>query len=82
VSLTNFRESVVEEAALARLESLGCVVKHGLEIAPGELEDERIMGRAVLPGDVEPADSLDRPDGSDASDQRMRRRGQCPAKGS
>jgi type I restriction enzyme R subunit len=34
-------ESVVEDAALAWLKSLGYVVKHGLEIAPGELVAER-----------------------------------------
>ena len=31
-----FTESVVEDAALAWLESLGYAVKHGPEIAPGE----------------------------------------------
>jgi hypothetical protein len=31
-----FTESIVEDAALAWLESLGYVVKHGPEIAPGE----------------------------------------------
>lgn len=31
-----FSESVVEDAALAWLESLGLVVKHGLEIGPRE----------------------------------------------
>ncbi|MEX0880944.1 MAG: hypothetical protein WEF99_15825 [Thermoanaerobaculia bacterium] len=40
-----FTESVVEQAALAWLESLGRSVKHGLEIAPGEPEAERIIGR-------------------------------------
>jgi hypothetical protein len=39
--VTRFTESVVEDAALAWLESLGYVVKHGLEIAPGELLAER-----------------------------------------
>ena len=34
-------ESVVEEAALAWLETLGYSVKHGPEIAPGELWAER-----------------------------------------
>jgi type I restriction enzyme R subunit len=34
-------ESVIEQAALAWLESLGWVVKHGPEIAPGELWAER-----------------------------------------
>jgi hypothetical protein len=32
----NFTESVVEDAALAWLESLGYAVKHGPEIGPGE----------------------------------------------
>jgi type I restriction enzyme R subunit len=36
-----FTESVVEDAALAWLESLGYAVKHGPEIAPGELFAER-----------------------------------------
>jgi type I restriction enzyme R subunit len=36
-----FTESVVEEAALTWLADLGYTVKHGLEIAPGELEAER-----------------------------------------
>ena len=36
-----FTESVVEEAALAWLETLGYAVKHGPEIAPGELWAER-----------------------------------------
>jgi len=31
-----FTESVVEEAALAWLEGLGCTILHGAEIAPGE----------------------------------------------
>jgi type I restriction enzyme, R subunit len=35
-------ESVVEDAALAWLESLGYTVKHGPEIAPGELVAERV----------------------------------------
>ena len=39
--MTSFTESVVEEAALAWLESLGWSVRHGLEIAPGELGAER-----------------------------------------
>ncbi len=34
-------ESVVEQAALAWLESLGYAVKHGPDIAPGELDAER-----------------------------------------
>jgi len=32
--LSNFTESVVEDAALAWLESLGYAIKHGPEIAP------------------------------------------------
>ena len=36
-----FTESVVEEAALAWLESLGFTVKHGPDIAPGEPGAER-----------------------------------------
>lgn len=36
-----FTESVVEEAALAWLESLGWIKKYGPEIAPGELAAER-----------------------------------------
>ena len=44
-----FTESVVEDAALAWLESLGYVIKHGLEIAPGELFAERTdYGQVVL----------------------------------
>ncbi len=38
----DFTESVVEEAALAWLESLGYGVKHGPDIAPGEPAAERI----------------------------------------
>ena len=34
-------ESIVEQSALAWLESLGYAVKHGPEIAPGELAAER-----------------------------------------
>jgi type I restriction enzyme R subunit len=36
-----FTESIVESSALAWLESLGWTVKHGTEIAPGELMAER-----------------------------------------
>jgi type I restriction enzyme, R subunit len=39
--MSGFTESVVEQAALAWLESLGWTVKHGPEIAPGELAAER-----------------------------------------
>ncbi len=46
-----FAESTVEEAALAWLESLGWAIKHGPEIAPGELFAERQdYGRVVLEG--------------------------------
>ncbi len=42
-------ESVIEQAALAWVESLGYEVKHGLEIAPGELFAERTdYGQVVL----------------------------------
>jgi len=40
-----FSESTVEDGALDWLESLGWAVKHGLEIAPGELAGGRIIGR-------------------------------------
>jgi type I restriction enzyme, R subunit len=44
-----FTESVIEQAALAWFESLGWSVKHGLEIAPGELFAERTdYGQVVL----------------------------------
>ena len=47
--MSAFSESVVEDAALAWLESLGYTVKHGLEIAPGELAAERTdYGEVVL----------------------------------
>ena len=39
--MASFAESVVEDATLAWLESLGYAVKHGPEIAPGELFAER-----------------------------------------
>jgi hypothetical protein len=42
-------ESTVEDVALAWLESLGYAVKHGPEIAPGELLAERQdYGQVVL----------------------------------
>ena len=47
--MANFTESVVEDAALAWLESLGYAIKHGPEIAPGELFAERKdYGQVVL----------------------------------
>jgi type I restriction enzyme, R subunit len=46
---TTFAESVVEDAALAWLGSLGWTVKHGPEIAPGELAAERAdYGQVVI----------------------------------
>jgi type I restriction enzyme R subunit len=49
MSEASFTESVVEEAALAWLESLGYAVKHGPEIAPGELFAERgDYGQVIL----------------------------------
>jgi len=39
--MARIAESDVEEAALAWLESLGYAVKHGPDIAPGELDAER-----------------------------------------
>ncbi len=39
--MSRFTEAVVEDAALAWLESLGYIVKHGLEIVPGHLRAER-----------------------------------------
>lgn len=46
--MTNITESTVESAALAWLESLGWTVKHGPEIAPGELFAERQDYREVV----------------------------------
>jgi type I restriction enzyme R subunit len=44
-----FAESIVEQAALAWLESAGWSVRHGAEIAPGELAAERSdYGQVVL----------------------------------
>lgn len=45
ISNSSFCASVVEDAALAWLETLGSNLKHGLDIGPGELGAERIMGR-------------------------------------
>ena len=39
--MTAFSESVVEQAALAWLESIGWTVRNGAEIAPGEPAAER-----------------------------------------
>jgi type I restriction enzyme R subunit len=49
VSDGGMTESIIEQAALAWLESLGWSVKHGPEIAPGELAAERSdFGQVVL----------------------------------
>ncbi len=47
--MDSFTESTVEQAALAWLESVGWSVRHGPEIAPGELAAERSdYGQVVL----------------------------------
>ncbi|MBI3068091.1 MAG: hypothetical protein HYY79_04190 [Betaproteobacteria bacterium] len=47
--MSGFSESVVEDAALAWLETLGWTVVHGPDIAPGELAAERTdYGQVVL----------------------------------
>src|SRR5437879_1043798 len=47
--MSAFYETVVEESALAWLESLGYAVKHGPEIAPDELFSERQdYGQVIL----------------------------------
>ena len=44
-----FTESTIEQAALAWFESVGWAVRHGAEIAPGELAAERSdYGQVVL----------------------------------
>ncbi len=48
MSKSHFAESVVEQAALAWLEGLGYVVRHGPEIAPGEADAERPDYRQVV----------------------------------
>ena len=40
-----FTESIVEQAALAWLESLTWPIRHGLEIAPGESKAGWFIGR-------------------------------------
>ncbi len=45
--MARLTESVVEEAALAWLEALGYAVLHGPDIAAGEPDAERIIGRTV-----------------------------------
>ena len=47
----NFTESIVEQVALAWIESLGYAVKHGPEIGPEEVFAERTdYGQVVLAG--------------------------------
>ena len=47
--MDSFTESTVEQAALAWLESVGWSVRHGAEIAPGELAAERSdYGQVIL----------------------------------
>lgn len=47
--MTAFNESIVEDAALAWLQSVGWSVKNGAEIAPGESAAERDdYGQVVL----------------------------------
>ncbi len=66
----SFSESVVEQAALAWLESVGWDVRHGAEVAPGEADAERAdYSQVVLEGRLRaalvrlnprlPADALD-----------------------
>jgi type I restriction enzyme, R subunit len=45
-----FTESVVEDATLAWLESLGYAVKHGPEIAPGNFSKQTDR-EAIVPAD-------------------------------
>lgn len=51
MSFNNLTESVIEQAALAWLESLGYTILSGPEIAPGEVQAERdSYGQVVLEG--------------------------------
>jgi len=43
--MNSFTESIVEQAALSRLQSLGYTSLSGLEIAPSELQTNRIVVR-------------------------------------
>jgi type I restriction enzyme R subunit len=57
--MTTFNESIIEDAALSWLESLGYSVKNGLDIAPGEPAAERKdYGQVILVGRLR--QSLDR----------------------
>jgi hypothetical protein len=42
-----FTESVVEDAAMAWLESLGCAVLHGSDIAAGKFMGGQTVGRCA-----------------------------------
>lgn len=48
--MSPFTESIVEDAGLGRLASLGYAVKHGPEIAPEELLAERAHFGQALAG--------------------------------
>ncbi len=54
--MSEFTESVVEDAALAWSESLGCAVKRGPEIALGKLTAERVESGTleILPDAILP----------------------------
>ena len=43
--MSQFTESVVEQAAIAWLEGLGCGMTLGIEILSGESKADRIIGR-------------------------------------
>ena len=43
----SFTKFIVEDAALAWLKSLGYAIKHGPEIAPGEILAERMTASAL-----------------------------------
>ena len=60
--MANFSESVVEDAALAWLESLGYTIKHGPEIGPEEIFAERAdYGQVLLAGRLRQALARDWP---------------------
>ena len=50
MTIVKFTESVVEEAALAWLESLGYAIKHGPEVARGNFSKRTDRGQ-VVPAD-------------------------------
>ena len=56
--MKSFTESVVEQAALAWLESVGWIIRNGAEIAPGETAAERgDYGQIVLSGELRAKDA-------------------------